>query len=97
MLVPVGCGVEISADNQLPAEKYEEVLNWFYDRSREGRIQTKATCAPHYYRIMRQRAKAEGIKLSVATHGMDAVTRGCLAGSSYRPKMSPQRTRVKTP
>ncbi len=82
MLVPVGCGVEISAENQLPAEEYEEVLNWFYDRSREGRIQTKATCAPHYYRIMRQRAKAEGIKLSVATHGMDAVTRGCLAGSA---------------
>ncbi len=82
LLVPVGCGVEISGANQLPAEEYEEVLNWFYDRSREGRIQTKATCAPHYYRVMRQRAKAEGIKLSVATHGMDAVTRGCLAGSA---------------
>jgi AdoMet-dependent heme synthase len=82
MLVPVGCGVEISVDNQLPAEVYEDVLNWFYDRAREGKIQTKATCAPHYYRIMRQRAKAEGIKLSAATHGMDAVTRGCLAGSA---------------
>jgi AdoMet-dependent heme synthase len=82
MLVPVGCGVEISADNQLPAEVYEDVLNWFYDRAREGKIQTKATCAPHYYRIMRQRAKAEGLKLSTATHGMDAVTRGCLAGSA---------------
>jgi AdoMet-dependent heme synthase len=31
---------------------------------------------------MRQRAKAEGVKLSFATHGMDAVTRGCLAGSA---------------
>jgi AdoMet-dependent heme synthase len=82
MLVPVGCGVEISADSQLPADEYETILNWFYDKSREGRLQTKATCAPHYYRIMRQRAKAEGIKLSMATHGMDAVTRGCLAGSA---------------
>ncbi len=82
MLVPVGCGVEISADNQLPAEEYEIILNWLYDKSREGKIQTKATCAPHYYRIMRQRAKAEGTKLSLATHGMDAVTRGCLAGSA---------------
>jgi heme b synthase len=82
MLVPVGCGVEISADNQLPAEDYESILNWFYDRTREGKLQTKATCAPHYYRIMRQRAKQEGIKLSFASHGMDAVTRGCLAGSS---------------
>jgi heme b synthase len=82
MLVPVGCGVQIAADNQLPAEEYEFVLNWFYDKTREGKIQTKATCAPHYYRILRQRAKAEGIKLSYATHGMDAVTRGCLAGSA---------------
>ena len=82
LLVPVGCGVEISVENQLPAEEYESILNWFYDRSREGKLQTKATCAPHYYRIMRQRAKQEGIKLSLASHGMDAVTRGCLAGSS---------------
>jgi heme b synthase len=82
MLVPVGCGVEISADNQLPAAEYESILNWFYDKSKEGRLQTKATCAPHYYRIMRQRAKAEGAKLSFATHGLDAVTRGCLAGST---------------
>jgi heme b synthase len=82
MLVPVGCGVQISADNQLPAEEYESILNWFYDKAKEGKLQTKATCAPHYYRIMRQRAKAEGVKLSFATHGMDAVTRGCLAGSA---------------
>ena len=82
MLVPVGCGVQISAENQLPADEYESILNWFYDKSKEGKLQTKATCAPHYYRIMRQRAKAEGVKLSFATHGMDAVTRGCLAGSA---------------
>lgn len=82
MLVPVGCGIEIAADSQLPADEYETILNWFYDKSREAKLQTKATCAPHYYRIMRQRAKAEGAKLSYATHGMDAVTRGCLAGTS---------------
>src|SRR5262245_106401 len=82
MLVPVGCGLEISAENQLPAEEYESILNWFYDKSREGKLQTKATCAPHYYRVMRQRAKQDGIKPSYAKHGMDAVTRGCLAGSS---------------
>lgn len=82
MLVPVGCGLEITAENQLRAEEYESILNWFYDKAREGRLQTKATCAPHYYRIMRQRAKQEGTKLSFATHGLDAVTRGCLAGSS---------------
>jgi heme b synthase len=82
LLVPVGCGLEISAENQLPAKEYESILNWFYEKGREGKLQTKATCAPHYYRVMRQRAKQDGIKLSSANHGMNAVTRGCLAGSS---------------
>lgn len=82
MLVPVGCGVQIAEEAMLDAEKYEEVLNWFYDISKEGKIQTKATCAPHYFRIMRQRAKEEGVKISPKTHGMAAMTKGCLAGQS---------------
>ncbi|HEB71765.1 MAG TPA: radical SAM protein [Nitrospirae bacterium] len=82
MLVPVGCGVQIAEDAMLDANKYEEVLNWFYDISQEGKIQTKATCAPHYFRIMRQRAKADGVSISVKSHGMAAMTKGCLAGQS---------------
>lgn len=82
MLVPVGCGVEIEADQSLDAETYEKVLNWFYDVSREGKIQCKATCAPHYFRIMRQRAAKEGIEVTPKTHGMAAMTKGCLAGQS---------------
>lgn len=81
MLVPVGCGIEIAETDMISAEKYEEVLNWFYDRSREVKIEFKATCAPHYYRIIRQRAKKEGRNLSFETDGMAAMTRGCLAGS----------------
>ena len=82
MLVPVGCGVQIEEDQTLDAVKYEEVLNWFYEVSQEGKIQTKATCAPHYFRIMRQRAAAEGIEITPKTHGMAAMTKGCLAGQS---------------
>jgi radical SAM protein with 4Fe4S-binding SPASM domain len=82
MLVPVGCGVQIADHEMLDPHKYEEVLNWFYDISKENKIQTKATCAPHYFRIMRQRAKEEGIKITPKTHGMAAMTKGCLAGSS---------------
>jgi len=82
MLVPVGCGVQIAEDQMLDARTYENVLNWFYDISQEGKIQTKATCAPHYFRIMRQRAKEEGITISPKTHGMAAMTKGCLAGQS---------------
>lgn len=82
MLVPVGCGVQIAEEAMLDAEKYEEVLNWFYDISQEGKIQTKATCAPHYFRIMRQRAKADGVAITPKSHGMAAMTKGCLAGQS---------------
>jgi radical SAM protein with 4Fe4S-binding SPASM domain len=59
LLVPVGCGVEIASEQMVPAEKYEEILNWFYDRSLEGGIELKATCAPHYFRVVRQRRAAE--------------------------------------
>jgi len=59
LLVPVGCGVDIAAEQMVPAEEYEQILNWFYDRSQEGGIELKATCAPHYFRVMRQRRTAE--------------------------------------
>jgi len=81
MLVPVGCGIQIADTDMISAEKYEEALNWFYERSRSVNIEFKATCAPHYYRIIRQKAKEEGRTLSFETDGMAAMTRGCLAGT----------------
>ncbi|MGQ9843424.1 MAG: radical SAM protein [Spirochaetota bacterium] len=81
MLVPVGCGVEIADTDMLTKQQYEEVLRWFYHKTKEAGIEFKATCAPHYYRIIRQEAKKEGRKLSFETDGLTAVTRGCLAGS----------------
>ncbi len=59
LLVPVGCGVDIAAEQMVPPQEYEEILNWFYDRSLEGGIELKATCAPHYFRVVRQRRAAE--------------------------------------
>jgi len=59
LLVPVGCGVDIAAEQMVPPEEYERMLNWFYDRSLEGGIEMKATCAPHYFRVVRQRRAAE--------------------------------------
>ncbi len=83
MLVPVGCGVMIADSEMLPATQYEDILNWMYDQfTAHKEIELKATCAPHYYRIIRQRAKRDGIKLSFQTHGMAAMTKGCLAGSA---------------
>jgi radical SAM protein with 4Fe4S-binding SPASM domain len=59
LLVPVGCGVEIAEDQQISAAEYEGVLNWMYDAEMEGGIELKATCAPHYFRIARQRQVEE--------------------------------------
>lgn len=59
LLVPVGCGVEIAPDQQILPGEYEAVLNWMYDAEMEGGIELKATCAPHYFRIARQRQAEE--------------------------------------
>jgi AdoMet-dependent heme synthase len=58
LLVPVGCGVDIAAEQMVPPEEYESILNWFYDQSQTGGIELKATCAPHYFRVVRQRNAA---------------------------------------
>ncbi len=82
LLVPTGRGKYI-VDQAINAREYEETLNWFYDQREKTSLQLKATCAPHYYRILRQRALAEGKTVSFKTHGLDAVTRGCLAGTGF--------------
>lgn len=82
LLVPTGRGKYI-VDQAIDAKEYETTLNWFYDQRERTPLQLKATCAPHYYRILRQRAKAEGKTISFQTHGLDAVTRGCLAGTGF--------------
>ena len=40
-------------------EEYERILNWFYDQAAIGDIELKATCAPHYFRVVRQRRAEE--------------------------------------
>jgi len=59
LLVPVGCGVDIAAEQMVPPEEYEQMLNWFYDQSQSGDIELKATCAPHYFRVAKQRQVEE--------------------------------------
>jgi len=81
LLVPTGCGKEIADQEMIDPQEYERVLNWLYDRSKDTKIGLKATCAPHYFRIIRQRAKEEGIRIAPETHGFEAMTKGCLAGS----------------
>lgn len=84
VLVPVGCGVEISEDVRLSPVEMESVLRWLFDKFLElrGRVHIKATCAPQYYRIMREVSRERGIEIQGQSHGMHAMTRGCLAGSA---------------
>jgi heme b synthase len=82
LLVPTGRGKYI-VDQEIDAAEYESTLNWFYDQRAITPLQLKATCAPHYYRILRQRAKKNGLSVSFKTHGLDAVTRGCLGGIGF--------------
>src|SRR5580658_7473968 len=72
LLVPVGCGVDIAAEQMVPPEEYERMLNWFYDQSLEGGIELKATCAPHYFRVQRQRKAAD--RLAGREHPAPAPT-----------------------
>jgi heme b synthase len=85
LLVPVGCGLEIAAEQMISPERYEQVLEWLLAESSRVHararvpIELKATCAPHYFRIMRQQARERGAALP-GGRGMSAHTKGCLAG-----------------
>ncbi|MDR2819682.1 MAG: heme b synthase [Desulfovibrio sp.] len=82
LLVPVGRAATL-ADQSITAGEYETVLHWFYDFRKTTAMHLKATCAPHYYRILRERAHAEGLRVTPEAFGMDAITRGCLGGTGF--------------
>ncbi len=82
LLVPTGRGKEMKGE-AVEGKEYEKILHWFYDQREKVPLQLKATCAPHYYRILRQRARQEGKKVTPQTHGLDAMTRGCLGGIGF--------------
>ena len=44
----------------IPAEDYDRILDWHYDTEREeDELLMRPTCAPHYYRLVLQRQKAD--------------------------------------
>jgi radical SAM protein with 4Fe4S-binding SPASM domain len=81
MIVPTGRGEEIM-DELIPEKLYDEILEWHYRQEKEEtEILMRPTCAPHYYRIVRQKAKEDGEAfkrrdLKFSTGG----SKGCLAG-----------------
>jgi len=83
MIVPTGRGEEIMSE-LISKEDYEEILDWHYRQEKmEDDILMRPTCAPHYYRIVPQKAKAEGEKferrsLTFSTGG----GKGCIAAQT---------------
>jgi radical SAM protein with 4Fe4S-binding SPASM domain len=83
MIVPTGRGEEIMSE-LISKEDYEEILDWHYQQEKlEEDILMRPTCAPHYYRIVPQKAKEEGVKferrsLTFSTGG----GKGCIAAQT---------------
>lgn len=81
MIVPTGRGEEIM-NELITKEDYDKILDWHYDMEKdEDHMLVRPTCAPHYYRVVLQRAKEEGEKfkrrtLKFSTGG----SKGCIAG-----------------
>jgi len=93
MLVPIGRGKGLETVAMSP-EEYEQTLSWVYDQQKElgDRIFFKPTDAPHYQRIIRQKAKEDNMQGTLQGHKatakagnepMNSMTRGCLAGISF--------------
>jgi heme b synthase len=82
MLVPTGRGRSLT-EQTISAEEYEQTLIGLVKRGDEFPLPIKATCAPHYYRILRELAQQEGKGVTPKSHGLDAMTRGCLGGTGF--------------
>ena len=53
LLVPVGRGKGLKGE-ELTTKAYEDVLNWLYSVEKKDELEMKVTCAPHYYRIVKE-------------------------------------------
>ncbi len=70
-LVPTGRGAALK-DLEVPAEGYEQALEWIWEASRTAPIFVKPTCAPHYARLVLQRGGKPG-----------RGSGGCMAGRGF--------------
>ncbi len=81
MIVPTGRGEDI-LEELIPQKVYDQILEWHYEvEKQENELLMRPTCAPHYYRVIREKAKEAGEKvvrrnLQFSTGG----SKGCLAG-----------------
>jgi len=60
MLVPVGCGRVLAETDMLSPQEYEHIMRDIFALESRGQMQIKVTCGPHYERVKRQLAMAQG-------------------------------------
>jgi len=94
VLVPMGRGKNIKEEERISPEEYEKVLYWFWEQEDRTLLQLKATCAPQYYRIMKEMLEKSCKNSSGNSSEFNVKTRGCLGGVgfcfiSHRGKVSP--------
>lgn len=82
LLVPTGRGKDL-AGQAITAADYEETLMWFHQESLSCEIQLKATCAPHYFRIMHQNKPKDKKPVQKTGGHFHESTRGCLGGITF--------------
>jgi heme b synthase len=81
MIVPTGRGEDIMGE-LISKEDYEDILKWHYRMEKdEEKMLVRPTCAPHYYRIVRQESTREGGKFKPRTLKFSTGgAKGCIAG-----------------
>jgi radical SAM protein with 4Fe4S-binding SPASM domain len=83
MIVPTGRGEDILAD-LIRQPDYDDILAWHYEQEKlEDEILMRPTCAPHYYRLVLQKAKQDrsGFRRRDLTFSTGAG-KGCVAGQT---------------
>lgn len=81
MIVPTGRGEEMM-NELISKEDYEEILEWHYQMEKDEKdMLVRPTCAPHYYRVVLQKSKEEGVKFEKRTLKFSTGgAKGCIAG-----------------
>jgi len=83
IIVPMGRGEEIFSE-LLTQPEYDEILEWHYEQEKkEDSILMRPTCAPHYYRLVLEKAKKDGkgFRRRDLTFSTGAG-KGCVAGQT---------------
>lgn len=84
MLVPTGRG---KIDDEVSPAEYEAILHEIYAMTLASPIPIRVTCGPHFQRIVAQNRRHHRAQPNVVGQGhpggLDATTRGCLAGDGY--------------